>query len=97
MRLNTSSRAMIFGNIELNTFCNKAGISMNKLKSCNIEKMGENMYVFALSKESVPKSKNIIPLDTDIDSQPEVVLTMEFENNIFNFETTQFTKRVLNT
>ena len=95
MRLNESSKILVFGNINLIKYCNGAGISIDKLKRCNIEKMG-NTYVFVLSKENTPKSNLIIPLDIDIETQPDVVLTMEIQNeeNI-KFETTDKTLRLL--
>jgi len=95
MRLNNSSKTMVFGNINLIRYCHGAGISLDKLKKCNIEKMG-NTYVFVLSKENMPKSNSLIPLDVDIATQPDVVLTMEVlgEENI-NFGTTDKTLRIL--
>lgn len=97
MRQNESSKAVIFGNIDLNRYCNNAGISLNKLRNCNIEKMGD-MYVFVLSKDHPYKNSDDLPLAHDIDTQPDIVLTMEYiANEGFKFETTKYTRRVLNT
>ena len=95
MRLSNSSKVMVFGNINLLRYCQNSGISIEKLKKCNIEKMGD-MYVFVLDKENMPKSKCLIPLDIDLETQPDVVLTMNIqsENNI-EINTTDKTVRVL--
>ena len=95
MRLNDSSKAIIFDNLNLIKYCNKSGISMEKLRKCIIEKMGDN-YVFALQKENVPKSKNIIPLDIDLDTQPDIVLIMKVDKGIYKFDTTGNTTKILN-
>ena len=95
MRLNNQSKALVCGNIELLKKCNEVGISIDKLKKCNIEKMGNN-YVFVLSKDNKPKSKSSLPLDIDLDTQPDIVLIMEVtDDNTIRFETTQYTKRIL--
>lgn len=95
MRLNDASKTLICGNIELLKKCNEAGISIDKLRMCNIEKMGKK-YVFVLSKDSKPKPKCDLPLDVDIDTQPDIVLIMEVtDENKIQFETTDKTKRVL--
>ena len=95
MRLSDNSKFMVCGNINLINYCLEAGISIDKLKRCNIEKMG-NYYVFVLSKENKPKSNNMLPLDIDLETQPDVVLTMEIQgDNNVKFETTDKTRRVL--
>lgn len=96
MRLNNNTKTIIFGNVHLINYCKNAGIDTNKLKKCEIEKMG-NIYVFVLSKENTPKSTCMIPLDVDIATQPDIVLTMEVtENEKYKFETTAKTVRLLN-
>lgn len=95
MRLSKESRAIIYGNIELLKKCNEAGIDLDKLKKCNIEKMGKQ-YVFVLSKENKPKSKSSLPLDIDIDTQPDIVLIMKInDKQQITFETTDSTRRIL--
>jgi hypothetical protein len=95
MRLNDASKTLVCGNIELLKKCSEAGISIDKLKKCNIEKMGKQ-YVFVLSKDNKPKSKCSLPLDIDIDTQPDIVLIMEVtDENKIQFETTDKTRRVL--
>jgi hypothetical protein len=96
MRLNASSRIAINGNVNLLRYCQDAGISMDKLKECNIEKMGDN-YVYVLSKENAPRSNALIPLDKDLETQPDVVLIMHIntETSQVEFETTSKTMRVL--
>lgn len=95
MKLSEDMKRLVLGNIDLIKYCNQVGIDMEKLSKCRIEKMGTN-YVFALSKENVPVSKQLIPLDYDLDSQPDIVLILNFDNNVINFETFNETKRVLN-
>ena len=95
MRLNNASKTLVCGNVELLKKCNEAGISIDKLKKCNIEKMGKN-YVFVLAKDNKPKSKCSLPLDIDIETQPDIVLIMEVtDENGIKFETTDKTRRVL--
>jgi hypothetical protein len=95
MRLNMQSKALVCGNINLLKYCQSSGISIEKLKGCNIEKMGNN-YIFVLSKENKPKSKSSLPLDVDIETQPDIILIMEVaEDETINFETTDKTVRVL--
>lgn len=52
--------------------------------------------VFVLQKENVPKSKNIIPLDIDLDTQPDIVLIMKVDKGIYTFDTTGNTTKILN-
>ena len=95
MRLNDSSKTLVFGNVNLIRYCQGAGISIDKLKRCNIEKMG-NTYVFVFSKENAPKSNLLIPLDVDMATQPDVVLKMEIlDDTNITFETTDKTLRLL--
>lgn len=95
MRLNESSKQILFGNIELIKYCRGAGVSIEKIKRCNIERMGD-LYVFVLSKDNVKDLADKY-LEYDIDTQPDIVLTMEYKDGKgFEFETTEFTKRVLN-
>lgn len=96
MRLSDNSKYMVCGNIELLKYCSTTGISIEKLKKCNIEKMGNN-YVFVLAKENKPKSNSIIPLDIDMETQPDIVLTMKIHgDNDIIFETTDNTIKILN-
>lgn len=96
MRLSNTSKTLIYGNIELIKKCSEAGISIDRLKSCNIEKM-DHHYIFVLSKENKPESKCSLPLDIDIDTQPDIVLIMEVtDDGAIHLETTDQTKRILN-
>ena len=95
MRLNESDKLIMFDNTQLLKFCREAGISMDKLRHCNIERMGKT-YVFVLSKENKPISKQLLPLDIDIATQPDVVLTLEIKDGKYQFETFEKTVRVLN-
>lgn len=97
MRVGNSAKHLILGNVHLISYCNSVGIDINKLKQCNIEKMGDK-YVFVLSKFNAPKSKSLIPLDVDIATQPDIVLIMDVDadNEKVSFETTSKTIRVLN-
>lgn len=94
MRLGDCSKAVLMGNRDLLEYCNNVGISVSKLEMCNIEKMGET-YVFVLSKNyNYPKP---VLLEHDIDTQPDIVLIMEYQGQKkFKFETTTHTRRVLN-
>lgn len=94
MRLSDSARTLVMGNAEILNKCRELSVDINKFKRCNIEQMG-NHYVFILSKDNVPKSKCVIPLDTDIDSQPDIVLIVTAENGKLTFETTEYTPRIL--
>ena len=40
MRLNETSKIMVYSNMHLLRYCKGAGISIDKLKKCNIEQMG---------------------------------------------------------
>lgn len=97
MRLSETSKAILIGNIEFIKYCRECGISLEKMDKCNIEKMGDT-YVFVLCKNNIPKANSDILLDLDIETQPDIVLIMEYdkESKVFKFETTEFTKRVLN-
>ena len=95
MRLNKQAKALVCGNVELLKKCNETGIKIEKLKKCNIEKMGNN-YIFVMSKENKPKSRSELPLDIDLYTQPDIVLIMEVNDDCkISFETTQHTKRLL--
>ena len=94
MRLSESTKTIVNGNIELIKYCKSCGIDLNKLYACNIEHMG-NHFVYGLSKNNLHKSKNELPLDIDIESQPDIVLIMTVEDGKLSFETTSATKRVL--
>lgn len=90
-----STKQLIMRNVDLLNYCMQHGINIDKLNKCNIEKMGDE-FIFVLDKENVPVSKEIFPLDIDIATQPDIVLIVTVENNVFNVETTEFTKRILN-
>ena len=94
MRIDEGLKVIVLGNSDLIDYCNKVGISLKMLKNCNVEKMG-NSYVFVLSRD-FPKSKQMIPLDLDIASQPDIVLFMEYSKGGLIFKTTDKTSRVLN-
>ena len=87
---------VLFGNIELIKYCNSSGLSIEKIRRCNIEKMGDT-YVFVLNKENAPKSKELIPLDIDLLTQPDVVLIMDAGNKDLRFQTTEKTTRLIKT
>ena len=89
--LGKTSKKIVMGNIQLMDYCNNNSISLVKLNDCNIEKIG-NTYFFVLKKENQPDETS---MDADIDSQPDVVLTMDVTNDDFKFENTQWTSRVI--
>ncbi|MEZ3446361.1 MAG: hypothetical protein K1W30_14740 [Lachnospiraceae bacterium] len=96
MRLSESSRKLAFGNIDLLKYCNSVCIDTNKLEECNIEKMGD-LYIFVMSKNTNGIDTKTCLLEHDIATQPDIVLTMEYnkEKKTFEFETTEYTKRIL--
>ena len=94
MRLNKNDKYILMGNIELLNKCKEMAVDINKLKKCNVEQMGNN-YVFALSKDNVPKQGRIPSLANDIATQPDIVLIMTVENGKLTFETTEYTPRIL--
>lgn len=52
--------------------------------------------LFVLSKENKHKFKSSLLLDIDIDTQPDIVLIMEVNNDeTIHFETTEYTRRIL--
>ncbi len=87
--LSNPTKNILLGNIQLIDYCKNQRIDMRKLRNCNIEKMG-NVYFFVLSKQCAKSS-----LDNDIDSQPDVVLTMDVSDTDFQFSNTEWTERVL--
>lgn len=95
MRLSKEHKAVLFGNVDLLMFCKNSAIDLKKLKECNIEEMGHGVYVFTLSKAVKPKSEQLLPLDIDLMTQPDIVLTAEVSNDKLEINTTKHTKRVL--
>ncbi len=85
------TKNIIIGNIQLIEYCNAQHIDLNKLQNCNIEKMG-NTYFFVLSKRNVGD----VSMDDDIDCQPDVVLTMDVTDSVFQFNNTDKTERIFN-
>lgn len=94
MRLNENHKRVICGNVEIIKFCSETGISVKRLTECNIEKMGD-LYVFVLNKDKEYESQNILPLDIDMETQPDVVLTVDSSSNPLKIETTDKTQRLL--
>jgi len=94
-RLGDNAKLLVLGNSELVHFCYRNRIDLFKLQQCNIEVLGDGYYAFVLSREDVSTSKQLLPLDYDISSQPDVVLTLQIKDGKFKFKTTSKTKRVL--
>lgn len=93
--LANSTKKLILGNIDLLNYCQTHSINIEKLNKCNIEKMGDE-FMFVLDKENVPKSSQIIPLDIDIETQPDIVLIVSISDCGIQIETTNKTRRLLN-
>lgn len=94
-RLNSKARAIAMTNSILLEFCRNNNIDMDKLHECQIESM-DGDYYFTLTKDNAPKSKQLIPLDIDIATQPDVVLILKSEDGIkVEVETTEWTHRLL--
>lgn len=89
--LGKTSKKIVMGNVQLINYCKRNKINLIKLMDCNIEKMG-NTYFFVLSKN---RKNTPLSMDNEIDSQPDVVLTMDVTNDDFEFENTQWTSRVI--
>lgn len=97
MKISKELKKVVLGNIELIKYCNEVGIDLEKLAQCRIERIGKGeALIFALSKENVPKSTQLIPLDFDLDSQPDIVLIMHVTENDIFFDVFDETRRVLN-
>ncbi len=80
---------IILGNVQLLNYCDNNNIDMQKLSDCDIERIGTR-FIFVLRKNN----NNLEPtLANDIDTQPDIVLTMEVENKNFVFSETEFTNR----
>lgn len=85
---------LIMGNLELLNYCNEHYVDLEKLAQCHIEKMG-NEFMFCLPKENVPVSSQILPLDIDIATQPDVVMILRVERKSLAFELTAESHRIL--
>lgn len=94
MRLTENTKALVLGNVELIKYVQDNALDMEILKKCHIEKMG-NDYVFGLPKANPPKSKCILPLDVDLDTQPDIVLILNTESGKVVVEPTSKTKMLL--
>ena len=94
MRLSKDVQNVVLGNIELIKYCQNCGIDIKQLKKCNVERMGPH-YVFGMPKKAAANSDNILKLDIDMDTQPDIVLIMTAENGKISFETTKHTTKVL--
>ena len=94
MRLNENHKRVICGNIEIVKFCSETGIDVKRLTQCNIEKMG-GLYMFVLNKNVKSESQNLLPLDIDMETQPDVVLIVDSSSNPMKIETTDKTQRLL--
>lgn len=94
-RLNEKERAIAMTNAVLLNYCQNNSVNMDKLHRCQIESLGGDYY-FVLDKDNAPKSKQLIPLDVDIATQPDVVLKLVYNGHRVEVETTEMTKRLLN-
>lgn len=95
MRLIEKEKKMFMRNVDFIKYINSNPIDVEKLKKCNIEKMGGDYYI-VLSKENIPKSTCALPLDVDIASQPDIVLIASVnEQGALNIKETEKTKRIL--
>lgn len=95
MRLSKEHKTVLFGNVDLLRFCKTSAIDLNKLKECNIEEMGHGVYVFTLSKNDKPLSNQLLPLDIDLMTQPDIVLIATVNNDKLEINTTTYTQRIL--
>ena len=87
--LGAATRNILFGNVQLLEYCKNHSIDMSKLHQCNVERMGSK-YFFVMRKKC-----DDVTLENDIDSQPDVVLTMDASSERFQFENTEWTKNVI--
>lgn len=95
MRLIDKEKKMFMRNVDFIKYIHSHPIDVEKLKKCNIEKMGGDYYI-VLSKENIPKSTYALPLDVDIESQPDIVLIVSVnEDGTLDIQETGKTKRIL--
>ena len=87
--INKPTKSVLLGNIQLLDYCKRQHIDLDKLQMCNVERMG-NKFFFVLSIGA--KSPT---LENDIESQPDVVLTMDVSKSCFQFDRTEWTRRVV--
>ena len=92
MRLSEQSKLLLFRNIDLMQYMNNNGLDMNKLKKCNVERFGNNCYVFGLSKN---KHREDGLLDVGIASNPDIVLVLNIGDNDITVESTDKTRELL--
>lgn len=95
MRLSENSKAIILSNNYLLNFVNEHALDMSKIEKCNIESLGDNCYVFCMVKNNYPKSKQILPLDNDIATQPDIALIFNVDNGNISIESTNKTRELL--
>lgn len=86
--VSATTKRIIMGNVQLLDYCKEKRISISKLTKCNIEKIGER-YFFVMHKTG-----SLPTMEHDIDSQPDVVLTMDASSDNFLFSNTEWTARV---
>lgn len=95
MRLIDKEKKMFMRNIDFIEYINSKPIDVDKLNKCNIEKMGGDYYI-VLSKDNIPKSTCALPLDVDIESQPDIVsIVIVNEDGTLDIQETDKTKRIL--
>lgn len=95
MRLIDKEKKMFMRNIDFIEYINSKPIDVDKLNKCNIEKMGGDYYI-VLSKDNIPKSTCALPLDVDIESQPDIVLIVSVNGDgTLDIQETGKTKRIL--
>ena len=87
--LSDETKKVVLGNIQLLEFCKHQNIDIEKMKKCNIERMGDEFF-FVMSKNN-----GIEPsLENDIATQPDIVLIMHTSSEDFDFETTEWTSKI---
>ena len=88
-----STKTLILGNKDLLNYCKSCGISTEKLRQCNIEKMGDS-FVIVMPKEGSELVEST--MENDIATQPDIVLIMRVEESgDIEFRTTDSTIRLL--
>lgn len=88
--LSKETKKVVLGNVQLLEFCKHQNIDIEKLKYCNIERMGDEFFFV------MPRNNGIAPtLENDIATQPDVVLIMHTSSEDFDFETTEWTLKIL--
>lgn len=83
--INGVGKRIIFGNVQLLEYCKRRRIDIAMLQECEIERMNHR-YFFVRHKKGIRPT-----MESDIATQPDVVLVMDAGKDKFQFEETRWT------